>query len=91
MSSVRSSNEDKSKKIEVIYNRVMPANKDTQEPARLKPGNRKLITISLPKPVEPFSFRDICINDSDIIDVNKSYSLGYLEKHFVKVKNDTND
>jgi hypothetical protein len=68
----------------------MPANKDTQEPARLKPVNRKLITKSL-KPVEPFSFRDICMNDSDIIDVNKSYSLGHLEKHFEKVRNDSND
>ena len=69
---------------------MIPANKDTQEPARLKPRNRKLLIKSL-KPVESFSFIDICMNDSDIIDVEKSYPLGHLEKHFEKVRNDSND
>jgi hypothetical protein len=90
MSSVRSSNKDQSKRIEVIYNKVIPDNKDTQEPARLKSRNRKLITKSL-EPVEPVSFGDICMNDLDIIDVNKNYPLGQLEKFFEKVRNVSND
>ncbi len=36
------------------YNRVMQANQDAQEPARLELGNRKVITtIHRIKPVEP--------------------------------------
>ena len=36
------------------YNKVMQANQDAQEPARLKLGNRKVITsIHRRKPVEP--------------------------------------
>ncbi len=39
------------------------------------------------KTEEPLSYKDVCIKETDLIDVNRSYSLGHIEKLFEDVRN----